>query len=160
MTAATSSDDEAGFGLPRRTVLAWPFLAGVAVLTGCTDGGGPSTVEPTATLSTALHPELDEALMRELALLDWAGALTVLEAQQVLTTHVDALRDAGALGALDGEPAEGRGRLQRFVVALDAAADTTQRAVIAPDSGADAALLASVAAGDAALAASLRGTDG
>jgi len=160
VTAAIATGDPAASGLTRRAVLTLPVLAGVAVLAGCTDGDSQSTVKPTASDSTALHPELDEALTRELALLDWAGALALVEAQQVLSTHVDALREGGALGALDGEPAQGRGRLRRFVEALDAAADQTQRTVTEPESGSDAALLATIAASDAALAASLRGSRG
>ncbi len=162
--AVTEPDRPDTGGVPalsRRTVLAVPWLAGAVALVGCTEAEGPdaSSTAPDSTTSAVRRPELDAVLLRELALLDWAESLTLSEAQRVLGAHVDALRAAGALGALDGAPTGPR-TAAAFVRALDLAADQTQRAVTEPESGSDAALLASIAASDAALAASLRGTRG
>ena len=141
-------------------MLAVPLVAGLTVLGACTDvgDGGPTTPGSSAP-APALNLGLDEALARELLLLDDAQLLRLRVATAALTAHVDALRKAGAVGELDPVPRPAPTRAG-FVNALDRTADKTQRAVPGAQSGSDAALLASVAASDAALAASLRGSRG
>ncbi|MFZ0325413.1 MAG: hypothetical protein WAN48_14940 [Actinomycetes bacterium] len=158
MTATVPPDAEGASGPSRRLVLTVPLLAGVGALTSCTGSSrAGSSTSPSASVSTSppMDLQLENTLMFEVTLLDWATSLRLIESQQVLGAHVDALRAAGATGALDGAPAAARTKAG-FVRALDAAADRTQQSAVRAGSGSTASLLASIAASDAALAASLR----